>query len=272
MNKKFMSIIIFALIAAFVFTITGCGEKTDSSSSTGTISTVSIESKASQTEAATTVQPSTDKIVATEKNIESSSSKPSKSSGSKTSGSSSSKKSNGSSETSSQSLAKSNTASQNNHSSTQNHNSSNSATKPVSNTPQVGKFTSSDTEFQYNGKSVSLGENINKVISKLGKAVSVSSAPSCHGAGEDKTYVYNGFEIYTYPNNGSDCVNEIIVTSPSISTSKGIKVGSTENDVIAAYGKNYSTAGYYNVYGTTKSIQFYIVDGVVDHIDYYYNI
>ena len=67
-------------------------------------------------------------------------------------------------------------------------------TKPAPTKPAVteapkpqGSFGAADTDFVYNGQRVSLNENMSSVLSKLGKAVNVSSAPSCHGDGEDKT-------------------------------------------------------------------------------------
>ncbi|MBQ3987178.1 MAG: hypothetical protein II629_00280, partial [Ruminococcus sp.] len=84
---------------------------------------------------------------------------------------------------------------------------------------------------------------MSSVLSKLGKAVNVSSAPSCHGDGEDKTYEYNGFTIYTYPGGGNDLVLEVNVLSSAVPTSKGIKVGSSLNDITAVYGNGYTTDG-----------------------------
>ncbi|MCD8328229.1 MAG: hypothetical protein LUC25_03930 [Ruminococcus sp.] len=114
---------------------------------------------------------------------------------------------------------------------------------------------------------------MSSVISKLGNASSVTSAPSCHGEGEDKTYTYSGFEIYTCPNGSEDMIIEILITSSSISTPKGIKVGSSKNDVFAQYGKNYTESGYYYVYETgSKSIQFFMSGDTVEEIDYYYDV
>lgn len=147
------------------------------------------------------------------------------------------------------------------------------AAAAVNSTPQSLTAQSSVATFVYNGASVELGENINSVISKIGKASGVTSAPSCHGVGEDKTYTYSGFEIYTYPQNGGDYVCEILVTG-SVATSKGVKVGDSESQVISAYGSSYSKSGYFYVYdaGNSKSIQFYIMNGTVQQIDYYYDI
>ena len=134
-----------------------------------------------------------------------------------------------------------------------------------------GSFSAADTDFVYNGQRVSLNENMSSVLSKLGKAASVSSAPSCHGEGEDKTYEYNGFTIYTYPSGGNDLVLEINVQSSAIPTSKGIKAGSSLNDITAVYGNNYTNDGNYIVFSSgIKTLQFFMSGNTVSEIDYYY--
>ena len=136
-----------------------------------------------------------------------------------------------------------------------------------------GSFSAADTDFVYNGQRVSLNENMSSVLSKLGKASSVSSAPSCHGDGEDKTYEYNGFTIYTYPSGGNDLVLEINVQSSAIPTSKGIKAGSSLNDITAVYGNNYTNDGNYIVFSSgIKTLQFFMSGNTVSEIDYYYNL
>ena len=136
-----------------------------------------------------------------------------------------------------------------------------------------GSFSAADTDFVYNGQRVSLNENMSSVLPKLGKAASVSSAPSCHGDGEDKTYEYNGFTIYTYPSGGNDLVLEINVQSSAIPTSKGIKAGSSLNDITAVYGNNYTNDGNYIVFSSgIKTLQFFMSGNTVSEIDYYYNL
>lgn len=149
------------------------------------------------------------------------------------------------------------------------------ATKPaVTEAPKPqGSFSAADTDFVCNGQRVSLNENMSSVLSKLGNAVNVSSAPSCHGEGEDKTYEYNGFTIYTYPSGGNDLVLEINVQSSAVPTSKGVKTGSSLNDVTAVYGNGYTTDGNYIIYSSgVKTLQFFMSGNTVSEIDYYYNI
>lgn len=141
------------------------------------------------------------------------------------------------------------------------------------NAPAQGSFSDSDVNFSYNGTSVALGEDINSVISKIGSTGNVYSAPSCHGDGEDKTFEYNGFSINTCPSGGKDMVLEITVTSPGIATAKGVKVGDSASQVVAAYGSGYREQGSYLTYTSgSRLLQFFMDNGIVSEIDYYYDI
>ena len=67
---------------------------------------------------------------------------------------------------------------------------------------------------------------------------------------------------------------EIVVSNAGIPTSKGIEVGSSASDVVAAYGSGYKEVGVYYAYdaGNKMSLQFYIENDAVKEIDYYYNV
>ena len=139
---------------------------------------------------------------------------------------------------------------------------------------QSGAIPASDAVFSYNGASVELNTPMDDVLKKLGEAKNVSSQTSCHGKGEDFTYEYEGFIVHTYPLDGKNMVLEVVVKAEGIPTSKGIKVGSTAEEVKAAYGDNFKEVGIYYAYdaGDKKSLQFLIEDGTVKEIDYYYNV
>lgn len=132
-----------------------------------------------------------------------------------------------------------------------------------------------DTVFTYNGVSVELNSDASAALASLGEPLETSSQLTCHGTeGDDKTFKYTDFTINTYPLDGQDRVLEIVVTSPNAPTSKGIKVGDTAEAVKAAYGDKFDAVGTYYAYktGDGKSIQFLIVNDVVEEIDYYYDV
>lgn len=79
-------------------------------------------------------------------------------------------------------------------------------------------------------------------VGLLGDPDDFASAKSCTEAGEDKVYTYGGAVIYTYITNGADIISLIEVTGGEALPS-GIHIGSTKDEVIAAYGSNYTEDG-----------------------------
>jgi len=73
-------------------------------------------------------------------------------------------------------------------------------------------------------------------LRNLGKPVSSSSTNSCAYQGLDKTYDYSGFTISTYPDGNLDYILNIAFTDDVMKTPAGIHIGSTLDEVKAAYG------------------------------------
>ena len=131
-----------------------------------------------------------------------------------------------------------------------------------------------DVVFSYNGTDVELNTSADAAVMSLGAPLDESSQLSCHGEGDDKTYKYDGFNLNTYPLDGQDMVLEVVINGEGIATNKGIEIGSTTDDVVAAYGDGFREIGMYYAYdaGDGKSLQFFIEDGTVQEIDYYYDV
>ena len=133
-----------------------------------------------------------------------------------------------------------------------------------------------DTEEKNHGFSFSAGDlkiYLNQeaapFVKTLGNAMEQFEAPSCAFQGMDVFYVYPGFELSTYPLNGSHYVSTIDLIDDSVSTEEGIYIGSTLDDVVEKYGDNYSKSGdiYTYISGDT-SLSFAIVNNVVENITY----
>ncbi|MER2149089.1 MAG: hypothetical protein ABS987_08030 [Ruminococcus sp.] len=152
--------------------------------------------------------------------------------------------------------------------------SSKSTPKPTNPPKQEGSFAASDAVFVYNDRQVALNSDMDTVLAALGEANSMTTAPNCIGVGEDKTYHYDGFTVTTYPRGDKDYVMEIKVLDAAIATAKGIRLGSTMDDMTAAYGSGYRTFGYICAYQTNdnKSLQFFVEDGVITEISYAYKV
>ncbi len=110
--------------------------------------------------------------------------------------------------------------------------------------------------FRYNGKELKIGMAANDALIKsLGQPIDIQNAPSCHYDGNDTIYVFNGFSVYTYADNGTDIIYLIELSGSNVSTSLGAKVGMSVSDVKALYGESTSQSGSalnYAVSGTTK--------------------
>jgi len=132
-----------------------------------------------------------------------------------------------------------------------------------------------DLVFDAGDISISLDSDIAPALEVLGGSYSFSEAPSCVYDGTDKIYTYDDLEIYTYPLNDKDLVDEIVLLTQRYSTNKGIKVGDTISDIAEAYGKDYVREGDIISYpldnGDPQSPMIYFVtDGeYIISINYY---
>lgn len=123
--------------------------------------------------------------------------------------------------------------------------------------------------FAVNGVLIGMNEEAAPIVEKLGTAANYFESPSCAFQGIDKTYTYSNFELYTYPKNKVDYVSSIYVLDGSISTQEGIHIGSTTEEMTAAYGNDYKEELGAYTYTKDKSTLTFIVDnGTVSSIEY----
>ena len=86
------------------------------------------------------------------------------------------------------------------------------------------------------------------VIEALGEPASYFEAASCAFEGLDKTYTYDAVEIVTYPDGDVDRISTVRILTDAVSTPEGVTIGSTPEDVTAAYGEEYDTIGQQYAY------------------------
>lgn len=126
-----------------------------------------------------------------------------------------------------------------------------------------------DFQFEYCGQNVSVGDDVALILSELGEPVSYAESPSCAFEGLDKIYRYGSFEILTYPCEDKDCIAQIRFLNDLISTSEGIKIGSSRAEVITSYGEDFTVLGSGIVYkGKNSILQFAFRDDRVTAISY----
>ncbi len=100
----------------------------------------------------------------------------------------------------------------------------------------------------YGGCTLPMNADFAPLLAYLGEPASYFEAESCAFDGLDKTYTYDGVEINTYPDDDIDRVSSIRILTDAVSTPEGITIGSTPEEVTAAYGDGYDAVGQQYTY------------------------
>ena len=123
--------------------------------------------------------------------------------------------------------------------------------------------------FTSNGVEIKMNAEADPIVEALGEPISAFDAPSCAFQGTDWIYTYDGFQINTYPLNDVNYVSSVVLTSDAVSTPEGLEIGGTKEDMIAAYGEDY-TEEYDQCTYTRGDSQLSILfeDGAITSIEY----
>ena len=109
----------------------------------------------------------------------------------------------------------------------------------------------------YNGQKIEIGADAKTLIPKLGSYTSVDGE-ACGTDEKDVIYTLSGMEIETHVNKDGEIVRKIEILNDSQKTDKGITIGATREEVIAAYGKNYTEGtGAIRYESGNTAIEFY---------------
>jgi hypothetical protein len=132
-----------------------------------------------------------------------------------------------------------------------------------------------DLVFTIGEKEFLLNSDVKLLLDALGRDYVLSEAPSCLYEGNDKAFEYEGIAIYTYPVDGKDLIDEIVLIGEQYKTGRGISVGSTIEELTSAYGEDYIEEGNMITYRLNPDdmkspcLYFIINDGTVESISYY---
>ena len=104
-----------------------------------------------------------------------------------------------------------------------------------------------------------------------GKTPKISTIAGCALYGYDHVYTYDNIEIVANINDEDkvETVYSVLFKDDSVSTPEGIKIGSSVDDLIKTYGKEYDEFnGVYTFNGVGLFLQVQTKDQVVTSIEY----
>ncbi|MDE7221264.1 MAG: hypothetical protein K2O45_16880 [Oscillospiraceae bacterium] len=125
---------------------------------------------------------------------------------------------------------------------------------PASDEPQAPAGPAPQTKAEskyvlaYQGCALPANADFAPLLAYLGDPANYFEAESCAFEGLDKTYTYDGVEIVTYPDGDVDRISSVRILTNAVSTPEGITIGSTPEDVTAAYGEEYDAIGQQYTY------------------------
>ncbi len=123
--------------------------------------------------------------------------------------------------------------------------------------------------FAVNGCKLPMNAEFGPFREYLGEPDSYFEAESCAFDGLDKTFDYPGFELVTYPVDGVDYISNIYFLDSTVATPEGITIGSTLEDMIAAYGEDPTEdLGLYQYTDGDTQLSFLVEDGEVRSVEY----
>lgn len=115
--------------------------------------------------------------------------------------------------------------------------------------------------FDLSGVSVAMNAEMAPIVDELGEADSYFESESCAFQGLDKVYTYGSVQISTYPENDVDYVYSVVLKDDTVETPEGIMIGSSKDDVIAAYGDPTTETDASLSYTKGDCILAFILDG-----------
>ncbi len=132
----------------------------------------------------------------------------------------------------------------------------------ITNKSTISEDTSSNKINEYlftiNGKTVAINEEMS--TEKFGEESNVYEVPSCAFEGNDKIYEYEGFEVETYEDEGTERIYSIYFTDTKQTTTEGVCVSDSYEKMIETYGSEFENDGTQYTYTKNNTCLEFIVE------------
>lgn len=130
-----------------------------------------------------------------------------------------------------------------------------------------GSFTEEDCKVIVAGMPIYPGMDFKGREILFGDIIQTMEGISCLDAGKDTNYFYQDFQVCTFSKNGKQIVYSADFTGGNAETGKHIKIGSTEDEMLAAYGTPEENAITRQTYiSGQKAMTFLLKDGKITEI------
>ncbi len=123
-----------------------------------------------------------------------------------------------------------------------------------------------DFYIDYKSAKIELGGDAVAALNALGTPKSSEPQGDCSGKGSLTKYVYDSIVLYVLDDGKSKTVDQITLLDDSVKTPAGIKVGSSREEVMKAYGEK-SGDGSVTYKSGNNNLMIGFRDGSVSSID-----
>ena len=125
--------------------------------------------------------------------------------------------------------------------------------------------------FVYAGVRINLNDNMADVLAQIGEPNAMFESPSCAFDGVDRIFYFDGFIIDTFPLGDNDYVLSIVITDSSLLTPEGVGLGSSFDNMVAAYGNDYENMlDLFSYIKDGVRLSFLFEDDEIVDITYYF--
>lgn len=101
----------------------------------------------------------------------------------------------------------------------------------------AGAFSENDLYLVIGGTKYTCDVYVDEITKAFGDGYQYSEGMSCAYDGMDKIFTYPELDVYTRPDGDKDIVIELCSYGSDVTSSAGIKIGSSGDDVKKAYGE-----------------------------------